>query len=328
VASGELRVPGGGVAGHSRAARPDARRLGHAPTIEPVTPHVAVVGPGAIGATVAACLVRAGKPPLLCGRTPLPQIVVEPDDGEPVTVAGPVHTDPVTVPGPAEHVLVAVKATQVAAAAPWLRRLAADGTVVTVLQNGVDQLELVGPHAPGAAVIPSVVWFPAETLAPGRVRLRDTPRLTVPEGDAGRSLAQLLAGSGCEVEVSADFTTLAWRKLVMNALAGLMVLSGRRAEMFRRGRVAGLARAYALECLAVARAEGADLPDAVADEIVAGYSAMPRDLGSSILFDREAGRPLEWEARNAVVARRARGHGIPTPISDVVVPLLEAASGD
>jgi 2-dehydropantoate 2-reductase len=293
-----------------------------------VTHDVAVVGPGAIGATVAACLVQAGRAPLLCGRTALPEIVVEPDDAPAITVPGPVRTDPAVVDGPAEHVLVAVKATQVQAAAPWLRALSARGTVVTVLQNGVEQVELVGPHAPGAEVIPSVVWFPAETREPGHVRLRDTPRITVPEGDAGRKVAQLLADSPCEVEVSADFTTLTWRKLVMNALAGLMVLTGRRAEIYRRDDVMELSRAYALECLAVARAEGADLPDAVADEILAGYAAMPPDLGSSILFDRVAGRPLEWEARNGVVARRAARHAITTPISDVIVPLLAAASGD
>jgi 2-dehydropantoate 2-reductase len=55
---------------------------------------------------------------------------------------------------------------------------------------------------------------------------------------------------------------------------------------------------------------------------------MPPDLGSSILFDREANRPLEWDARNGVVRRLGARHGIPTPISDVIVPLLAAASGD
>jgi 2-dehydropantoate 2-reductase len=51
------------------------------------------------------------------------------------------------------------------------------------------------------------------------------------------------------------------------------------------------------------------------------------DLGTSILFDREAGRELEWDARNGVVARLGARHGVPTPVSDVIVPLLAAASG-
>ena len=86
------------------------------------------------------------------------------------------------------------------------------------------------------------------------------------------------------------------------------------------------ARALAAETLAVARAEGADLPDAVADELRRLVRRLPEDLGTSILVDREAGRPLEWDARNGVVARLGAAHGVPTPVSDVIVPLLAAAS--
>ena len=49
-------------------------------------------------------------------------------------------------------------------------------------------------------------------------------------------------------------------------------------------------------------------------------------MSSSILADREAGRPLEWDIRNGVMQRRGRAHGIATPISDVLVPLLAASS--
>ena len=40
----------------------------------------------------------------------------------------------------------------------------------------------------------------------------------------------------------------------------------------------------------------------------------------------EAGEPLEWDIRNGVILRKARQHGLPAPISQVVVPLLAAAS--
>jgi 2-dehydropantoate 2-reductase len=66
----------------------------------------------------------------------------------------------------------------------------------------------------------------------------------------------------------------------------------------------------------------------VPEEVVRTFQGYPADLGSSILADREAGRPLEWDIRNGVIARRGRAHGIPTPISDVVVPLLAAAGQD
>ena len=65
-----------------------------------------------------------------------------------------------------------------------------------------------------------------------------------------------------------------------------------------------------------------DLPE----EIIAGFHRAPADLSTSILIDRLHGRPLEWDIRNGVVQRRGRQHGIPTPLSDIIVPLLAAAS--
>ena len=283
--------------------------------------RVAVVGPGAIGAAVAA---EVGDAELvLCGRTPLERLVVEREGGGETVVPGPVLTDPEAVPWRADIVLLAVKAHQTAAAAPFLRALSGPGTVVVALQNGVEQRAEVGPHAPGATVLPAVVWFPVERVAPGRVLLRGEPRITLPDEPAAQAVAALLPS----VELAADFAVHAWRKLAINAAAGLMVLSGRRAAMFRRPDVLAVARALTAECLAVARAEGADLPDAVADELAAEFAAMPEDLASSILFDREAGRELEWDARNGVVVRLGALHGVPTPVSDVIVPLLAAASG-
>jgi 2-dehydropantoate 2-reductase len=280
---------------------------------------VAVVGPGAIGATVAAA-VKADV--LLYGRTPHERLVVEREGGCTEIVPGPVLTDPAAAQ-PVDVVLLAVKAHQTEGAAPFLRALCRPGTVVVVLQNGVEQRELVGPHAPGATVLPAVVWVPVEAVAPAHVRVRGDLRLTLPDEPAAHAVVELIDG----VELAEDFLTLLWRKLAINAVAGLMVLAGRRAGMFRRPDVAVLARALAAETLAVARAEGADLPDSVADELVAEFAAYPEDLGSSILFDREAGLPLEWGARNGVVARLGAERGIPTPVSDVIVPLLAAASG-
>jgi 2-dehydropantoate 2-reductase len=50
------------------------------------------------------------------------------------------------------------------------------------------------------------------------------------------------------------------------------------------------------------------------------------DLSTSILTDREARLPLEWDIRNGVIQRYGRIHHLPTPLSDVIVPLLAAAS--
>ena len=286
---------------------------------------IAIVGPGAIGTTVAAALHDVGRKLLLCGRTPRDRLTLQDGDRR-VVVPGPVRTDPDQIDRKVDLVFLAVKATQTETASGWLAALCRPDTVVCVLQNGVEQLEGVAKHAPLARIVPAVVWFPAQAQSDGSVRLRGDARLSLPDMPASRVVAEALLGTQCAVDITADFQSVAWRKLLQNAVAGLMALTHRRAGMFVRPDIAELSLAYLQECLAVARAEGAKLGDEVPQEILAKFQTASADLSSSILTDREAGRPLEWDIRNGVVSRRARAHGIPTPISDVVVPLLAAAS--
>ncbi len=284
------------------------------------------MGPGAVGTTVAALLYKAGHQVLLCGHTPRDSIELRPDGGDPIVVPGPVLTDPGQVPGSVDVVVLAVKATQNDEAAGWLGRLCDEHTIVTVLQNGVEQVEQVKPHCPSSPVIPGIVWYAAETQPQGWVRLRTEAALVLPGGPAATTVAELLRGAGCRVDTDPDFITAAWRKLLTNALAGFLALSRRRSGMFRRNDVAELSRRYVAECLAVARADGARLPDDVVDELVELFRRAPEDMGTSILADAENRRRMEWDIRNGVIIRKARAHGLPTPISDVLVPLLAAAS--
>ncbi|MDK1704226.1 oxidoreductase [Serratia rubidaea] len=288
-------------------------------------PTLALLGPGAIGTTIAAVLHDAGRTPVLCGRTAHPQLILRHDDGETV-VPGPVLNNPAAIQRPFDLLFVAVKTTQIADSARWLAALCDENSVVCALQNGVEQEALLAPYVNGARVLPSVVWFPAQREPDASVWLRDTPRLTLPDVPQAKRVADALSGTRCAVELSADFTSVAWRKLLQNAVAGLMVLANRRAGMFTREDITELALAYLRECLSVARANGAQLSDNVPQEIVERFHRAPADLGTSILADRQANRPLEWDIRNGVIQRYGRLQGIATPISDVLVPLLAAGS--
>ena len=285
----------------------------------------ALIGPGAIGTTIAAALFEKGHHLQIFGRTAHPHLELRHDDGS-IIVPGPVKTDPSEAEGPFDIIFVAVKQTQTEAIAPWLKKMCGPETVVCVLQNGVEQKEQFSPLTGQATVLPSVVWFPAQRESDTLVWLRDNARLTLPDTPQARQVQALLQDTRCAVDLSADFISVAWRKLLQNAVAGLMVLSLRRAGMFRRDDIIALAERYIEEGLNVARAEGATLADTVVQDIINRFRLAPTDLGTSILADRQAGHPLEWDCRNGVIQRRGKQHGIPTPVSDVVVPLLAAAS--
>ncbi len=286
---------------------------------------VALIGPGAIGTTIAAALHEVGRTPTICGRSAHKHLTLRSDGGD-IVVPGPVLTDPAEIHNRFDLVFVAVKSTQIKAAGPWLSAVCDEQSVVCVLQNGVEQKTLIAPYVPGSPILPSVVWFPAQRETDASVWLRGNAHLTLPDTQMTNTVQAALQGTRCSVDVVSDFTSIAWKKLLQNAVAGLMVLTGRRAGIFSRSDITELSFAYLRECLAVARAEGAVLSDDVSQEIVSKFQGFPADMGTSILADRQAGRPLEWDIRNGVIQRLGRAHGILTPISDLVVPLLAAAS--
>jgi 2-dehydropantoate 2-reductase len=86
-------------------------------------------------------------------------------------------------------------------------------------------------------------------------------------------------------------------------------------------------RALVRECIAVGRAEGATLADGLVEVVLGSYRSGPPDAVNSMHADRLAGRPLEFDARNGAVVRVGRRHGIAAPVNQMMVALLEAASG-
>jgi 2-dehydropantoate 2-reductase len=226
-----------------------------------------------------------------------------------------VRTDPETITEPVDVVLLAFKDTQTPAAAAWLARLCDESTTVLALQNGVEQVERVGRYCQGSTVLPAVVWFSVETQPQGWVRLRTPVALVLPATPAADRLAETLRGPRLSIETDPDFVTAAWHKLLTNAVGGLMALSGRKSGC-----------SAATTWPTWPSAEGAKLEDAVIEDVVGLFSGLPEDITTSILTDRELSWPLEWDIRNGVIVRKAAEHGLATPISAVLVPLLAAAS--
>lgn len=295
-------------------------------TTSPVT--VAVIGPGAIGGVIAAWLTRSPRVAsvILCARSPLDRLEVTTPDGDLIEADPRIVTDPSGIQGPVDWVLVATKAYDVQAAATWLKPLMGPETRLAVLQNGVEHVERFKPHAPAEHILPVVVDIPAERSAPGRIRQRRTGDLTVPAGRAGEDFVALFVDSIIEARTTEDFTTAAWTKLALNCAGAVNALTGRPGGVVAAEGVADVMRALVAECVAVGRAVGADLAVDLPDQIVARTEASPADAVNSILGDRLAERPMEWDARNGVIARLGRVHGIETPVNALCSTLLSATA--
>lgn len=290
---------------------------------------IVLIGAGSIGGYLAWQLARTSRPVTLCTRSPFERLVIEEADGT-HHVDLPVLTDPSQVPE-AEWVLLATKAHQTPKAADWLRG-ACGGTTrgVAVLQNGVEHAERVAPFVAGAAVLPAVVNIAAEALAPGRIRHHAYAQLVVPDAALGRAFGALFEDTDVDVDLVSDFTSTAWRKLIANVTASpITALTERRIDVMAEPSVRDLAIGLAAECIAVANAEGARIGAeealAVVDGIALNARTTSSPFGSSMLYDRLAGRATEHEALTGAVVRYGERHGVPTPLNAAMLALLRGA---
>ncbi|XVU21387.1 2-dehydropantoate 2-reductase [Actinoplanes sp. CA-054009] len=280
---------------------------------------VAIIGGGAIGTVFAAVLHRAGHDVVLCARrSPAEGVRVDPLG--PVGV--PVLTDPAETTGPADWVMVATKAYDVPGAAGWLDALVGPSTKVAVLQNGIDHAARLRPWLPsGTRVVPVLIYLAVETLSPGHVDWSFGDTVTVP-ADA-TDFAALFTGTPLRIVPSADFEQAAWRKLLLNLMVNpITTLTDHRLAVLHNPDIRGLARTLLTEAVATARAAGVPLPDEVIAETIAYADALPPADGTSMYYDRLAGRPTEHELIVGAVVRTAAQHGVDVPAARTVLALM------
>ena len=284
--------------------------------------RIAIIGPGAVGGVIAAWLNHAGRHELtLCARRPIAELRVETPNR--LLVSRPrVLTRP-TDATPVDWVLVTTKSYDAAGVAAWLDALGRDAPVA-ILQNGVEHVARFTPYLAAERILPVVVDLPAERTAPGRIRQRGPGLLTVADDARGREFAALFAGTDLNVVLTSDFRSAVWRKLCLNAAGVINALLLQPAGIFHDEQIGALALAIIRECIAVGRAEGAVLDDSLAASILQICRSAPPDAVNSLQADRSAGRPMEIDARNGVIVRLGRKHGIATPSNQMAVALLTA----
>ena len=284
-------------------------------------PTISLIGPGAIGGTLAAWLID--NPPnqvSICARSPFRNLTVT-APAKTLATSPRVVTDPATAT-PADWVILATKTYQVASAATWLQTLCGPHTRVAVVQNGVEHVANLSPFIDPDRIVPVIIDCPAERSAPGRIVQRGDITMAVPSGPNAQDFAALFDHPSIRITLSNSWTTEAWKKLCLNCSGAICALVDQPANIAKDARAANVMRSLIRECIAVGRAEGATIDDAIIETIIAGQAAAPDGAKNSLHADFVAKRPMEWDARNGVIARLGEKHGIPTPYNRMAADLL------
>ena len=287
-------------------------------------PTITLIGPGAIGATLATWLCQDPRNVVtVAARTPFDAIELESPYGH-IRANPRVLTDRAQATH-ADWVLAVTKTYDSESATQWFENAVGPTTRLAVIQNGVEQLERFANYLDRSRIVPVMIDLPADRLAPGRVKQNGPGKILVPSGRNGSDFVSLFEKTKIDAQVTDDFKTAVWKKLCLNSAGAVCAVLKEPSRIAHHDGVADIMRAIVRECVAVGRAEGAKIDDSMPDDIVARTRKAPRDSTNSMLVDRLNARKMEIDARNGVIVRLGRKHGIETPMNALMVAMLEAA---
>jgi 2-dehydropantoate 2-reductase len=275
---------------------------------------VAVLGPGAVGGSLAVRLALAGER-VVCVARPQTAALVARDgltleqDGEELR-ARPEAAEALTEP--VDLLLVTVKAPFLAEA---LERVAAMPSLVVPLLNGLEHMAVLRRRF--AAVRAATIGrLEAWREGPTRIVQRAAAVVTV----AGETVPEQLVRAGIDVRLGGTDEDVLWEKLARQGpLALLTAATGRTVGELRAD---PRLRALVAEACAVAAADGASTTFAEQWPIV---ESLPAGLTTSTARDAAAGRPSELDAVAGAVVRAGRRLGVPTPVFEEVLAACRAS---
>ncbi|KXV02812.1 hypothetical protein AD929_01665 [Gluconobacter potus] len=289
-----------------------------------------LIGAGSVGLVLAASLAKAGWDVSIVGaRMPLDKISLQ-DNG--VSSEYSVKTFDVNQSFTQPRVLIiAVKSQQVETISHWLPAFDSKSTTVLVAQNGVDQQQTFRNYFSNSPIIPAVIYFNAQRDKPGSVNLRRIGHedVCLPQQDVTRLLASAFSTGGLRVLLTEDIQTYLWLKLLANiSVNPLTALTGQPTGIMHRLDIADSARALMFEALPVARAEGAKITRQDVEAIMKWISTIPPESRSSMLQDKQAMAPLEYQALTGAVVRAGARQSIPTPLNKLILSLLAGSEAE
>lgn len=237
--------------------------------------------------------------------------------------------DPATV-GPVDLVLFCVKTYNTDDAAQAILPAVGPQTAVMSLQNGIDAAEWIGNVIGEEHVVGGVTWLSSAVEAPGVIKqISQFRRIVLGELAGGtseriQSIYQALKNTGSTVEVSEDIQKVLWTKLVfITAVSSIGSLTRLPMGEYRSiPEARNLLSNLMQEVESLARAQGVNLDSDVVQKWMDFVDGAAPTIKPSMQLDVETGHRTELESMIAIVGRKGRELGVPTPAADFVYACL------
>ncbi|MDD5302684.1 MAG: 2-dehydropantoate 2-reductase [Elusimicrobia bacterium] len=290
---------------------------------------VLVVGPGAVGLSLAAGLRRAGAPVAILGRDAAAErrlarsgFTVTAPDGRTERITGLASARALKTP--VRAAFFCVKSGDARRAAASARRLIGPGTAVVALQNGIGHEKVFRRAFGPKRTVIGVCYFAADREEPGSLKLNGgTDILLARRSGNDRALEDaraLLTSAGFRVHLKDSEEGMLWTKAAFNAavnpLGAACAVESGRIEADPALREVALAALGEAAAAAAASGHRLDYTD-MADKLMLSCRNAPRQR-NSMLQDLAAGRRTEARAILGPLLHAAKRRRVPAPTLEML----------
>lgn len=240
-------------------------------------------------------------------------------------------TEQISSVGVSDLIIFAVKSWSSKAAINEMASLVGPNTTIISTQNGVDSEKNLA-HAFGIEhIIGCTVTVNSTIEAPGTIIQKGGPgSIVVGELTGGISrrvneLANIFKNAGLAAETHDDVTRAIWDKFIfICGLSGMTALTRKPiGEIFSHKATTNMYLNVLEEVAKVGRAEGVDLPENTAVNVLESTKAREPYIIGSMGQDLIAGYPIEIGILNERVVEFGIKHGIPTPANFAITAALK-----
>ena len=266
----------------------------------------AVIGPGAVGTTIAKAIQDSGLDLTLYGREDKNVILEDFSSGEETRLRVKALNQAT------EHVdviFIAVKAPQLQSVLDDLPRLCHQDTCVVLCQNGMGQLK----HLSSYNAYHAVIYISGQKSGDHITHYRDYD-IHVQNTKTTSHLKATLQHSALNVHLSDDVARKQWYKLLVNiGINSVTAYYAEPASVLKNKEAYHMTKALIQEGFNVAVAQGIDFEDTIMTKIMRIYEGYPDEMGTSMYYDIINKRPLELEVIHGYVRRVAHINEVSTP---------------
>ncbi|MDW4582052.1 oxidoreductase [Staphylococcus saprophyticus] len=280
--------------------------------------NVAIIGPGAVGSTIAYDLRDASLNVQLLGRRNETlryhsNIDLHPTYQLDVRALNEYHE---TV----DILFIAVKIPQLDTVLTSYQHLLHKNTIIILAQNGHGQLHKFDhPY-----VYQAVVYISGQKTGNTITHYRDH-KLILDQNAHTQALHQCISNSSLNIELTTDIDKAIWYKLLVNlAINSVTALTRSTASVLEVPGIKKLCEQLLLEGINIAKAEHVHFEPNIVNTILNIYDGYPAEMGTSMYYDIVDGRSLEIDGIQGYLFYKARKHHLNTPILDTIYHLLLA----